>query len=89
MSFLKSLGPKDDLLASRVLCVWPELLARDVEGQLRPVVNYLMSLGLEVCVLTHNTQHCACACNVWMDRAASLSQATNNVPHDLAIAGAL
>lgn len=48
VSFLKSLGPKDDLLASRVLCVWPELLARDVEAQLRPVVNYLMSLGLEV-----------------------------------------
>lgn len=52
MSFLKSLGPKDDLLASRVLCVWPELLARDVEAQLRPVVNYLMSLGLEVCIST-------------------------------------
>ncbi|EFJ44804.1 hypothetical protein VOLCADRAFT_94950 [Volvox carteri f. nagariensis] len=48
VSFLKSLGLKDDLLASRVLCVWPELLGRDVEGQLRPVVTFLMSLGLEV-----------------------------------------
>ncbi|PNH08773.1 hypothetical protein TSOC_004657 [Tetrabaena socialis] len=48
VSFLKSLGLKDDLLASRVLCVWPELLGRDVESQLRPVVAFLMSLGLEV-----------------------------------------
>ncbi|GIL43645.1 hypothetical protein Vafri_1316 [Volvox africanus] len=48
VAFLKGLGLKDDLLASRVLCVWPELLSRDVEAQLRPVVTYLMSLGLEV-----------------------------------------
>ncbi|KAG2497961.1 hypothetical protein HYH03_004222 [Edaphochlamys debaryana] len=48
VTFLKSLGLKDDMLAARVLCVWPELLGRDVEGQLRPVVSYLMSLGLEV-----------------------------------------
>ncbi|EFJ44803.1 hypothetical protein VOLCADRAFT_94948 [Volvox carteri f. nagariensis] len=48
ISFLKSLGLKNYLLASRVLCVWPELLGRDVEGQLRPVVTFLMSLGLEV-----------------------------------------
>ncbi|KAG2446196.1 hypothetical protein HXX76_000789 [Chlamydomonas incerta] len=48
VTFLKGLGLKDDLLAARVLCVWPELLGRDVEQQLRPVVSYLMSLGLEV-----------------------------------------
>ncbi|KAG2440484.1 hypothetical protein HYH02_010363 [Chlamydomonas schloesseri] len=48
VGFLKGLGLKDDLLASRVLCVWPELLGRDVESQLRPVVGFLMSLGLEV-----------------------------------------
>ncbi|GLC33857.1 hypothetical protein PLESTB_000512100 [Pleodorina starrii] len=48
VSFLKGLGLNDDLLAARVLCVWPELLARDVEGQLRPVTAFLMSLGLEV-----------------------------------------
>lgn len=32
-----------------VMCsVWPEVLARDVESQLRPLTNYLMRLGLEV-----------------------------------------
>lgn len=48
VTFLKGLGLKDDMLAARVLCVWPELLGRDVDAQLRPVVTFLMSLGLEV-----------------------------------------
>ncbi|KXZ56777.1 hypothetical protein GPECTOR_1g70 [Gonium pectorale] len=48
VTFLKSLRLSDDLLATRVLCVWPGLLGREVEAELRPVVGFLMSLGLEV-----------------------------------------
>ncbi len=45
---LKQLGLKDDFLAQRVVCLWPAVLARDVEQQLRPIVTFLMSTGLEV-----------------------------------------
>lgn len=48
VTFLKTLGIKDEFLAARVFCIWPEILARDVEASLRPVVTFHMSLGLEV-----------------------------------------
>jgi len=48
VAFLKQLGIRDEYLAQRVLCVWPEVMGRDVEGALRPIVLFLMSLGIEV-----------------------------------------
>lgn len=48
VTFLKTLGIKDEFLAVRVFCIWPEILMKDVEQELRPTVTYLMTLGLEV-----------------------------------------
>jgi len=48
INFLRQLGIKNEYLAPRVLAVWPEVLCRDVEGELRPVVTFLMNLGVEV-----------------------------------------
>ena len=48
VAFLRTLGLKDDHLNQRVLCVCPSVLCRDVESQLRPVVLWLMQMGIEV-----------------------------------------
>jgi mTERF domain-containing protein len=48
VALLKSLGLKDDIIGSRVVCLRPELLLRDVEAQVQPVISQLLSLGLEV-----------------------------------------
>lgn len=45
---LQGLGISDAYLAARVLCIFPSVLGCDVGGQLRPVIGWLMSLGLEV-----------------------------------------
>lgn len=52
VSFLKSMGLKDEYLAARVFCVWPEVLSRDVEGQIRPVITCLMNLGEAWCMMS-------------------------------------
>lgn len=33
VTFLKQLGIKDEYLASRVVCIWPDVLGRDVEAE--------------------------------------------------------
>ncbi|KAG1659327.1 hypothetical protein FOA52_010375 [Chlamydomonas sp. UWO 241] len=48
INFLKGLGMKDDWLSQRVFAVWPAVLGRDLESELRPVVSFLTALGLEV-----------------------------------------
>ena len=35
--------------------VWPDILARDVETELRPIVSFLMQLGMEVADLAGAT----------------------------------
>mmetsp|Transcript_15551 Transcript_15551/g.26895 ORF Transcript_15551/g.26895 Transcript_15551/m.26895 type:complete len:505 (+) Transcript_15551:267-1781(+) len=47
VQFLRSLGMRNEFLAQRVLSVWPEVLARDVDS-LRPVIQLMMQLGIEV-----------------------------------------
>jgi mTERF domain-containing protein, mitochondrial len=48
ITYLRKLGIKDEFLATRLIGLWPEVLAKDVETQLVPLVRFLMSLGLEV-----------------------------------------
>ena len=48
VTLLKGLGITDEYLAARVLCIWPAVLSRDVDSELRPVVTFFMALGLEV-----------------------------------------
>eukprot|EP00775_Hariotina_reticulata_P001846 gene1846-2179_t len=52
LTYLKNLGVKQEFLFSRVVCICPGILLKDVQTQLQPIVSYLMSLGLE-------TQHVA------------------------------
>lgn len=47
ITYLRGLGVKPEYLCPRIVCVWPDLLLRDVQQQLQPVVSYLISLGLE------------------------------------------
>jgi hypothetical protein len=35
-------------LPVRFTAVWPEVLCRSVDGELRPIVTFLMALGIEV-----------------------------------------
>jgi hypothetical protein len=41
-------GPISFSQRVRACAVWPDLLARDVERDLRPTVSFLMALGIEV-----------------------------------------
>jgi mTERF domain-containing protein len=53
VALLKSLGLKDDVIGSRVVCLRPELLLRDVDSEVQPLLTHLMGLGLEVKDLGH------------------------------------
>ncbi len=74
VTFLKTLGIADDFLAQRVLCAWPDVLARDVETQLRPVVLFLMRLGIEVMGwVAQGRCVCVCVCALVCGRVGHLS----------------
>jgi hypothetical protein len=48
VSFLSSIGVKQEYLMPRVVCLWPELLMQNVQDDLQPVVNFFTNLGLEL-----------------------------------------
>ncbi|GAX75687.1 hypothetical protein CEUSTIGMA_g3130.t1 [Chlamydomonas eustigma] len=48
VTYLKKLGIKDAFLATRVFSVWPEILQKKVDEDLRPLVAFMLQIGIEV-----------------------------------------
>lgn len=46
--YLQSLGVRDEDLGGRVVSIFPELLTRSVDAHLKPCVQLLMALGVQV-----------------------------------------
>lgn len=71
VSYLRSLGIKQEFLGPRVICAHPALLMRSVELEVRPVVSFLASLGLEA----QQVVGCSEGAGVWSARQVRCSHA--------------